>query len=594
MTTPAHQTITVPALSSKVDPEVKRAIQALVMHLQQVAATSSSGTEGAQTEGLSESDVMQIVDDVLAETPLFQPDYTIPIAPTGLTATGAFNQILLQWSPVAAGYVGHYEIFRHAADNLAEAVKIGTTSAAMYADSPPDSSLATGYYYWVRAVNRWDATIVGPFNATAGTMARTADDPDYLLQLAAEKWRPNHNYALGALVMPTRPNGYCYEVTTDGGASGAEEPAWPTVLEATVSDGDLIWTCKASFSFEQFFKLALVDGVPRLTLKDLFLADGIIKKAMMSELSVDDANIISLAGNKITANSITASQYHELRNSLIFNGWDSLDNVYPFEFPFLLLSELTAIQSIKLSFKIMPYRGYSKAALNAAPSTTQVDIPTHNHSFNLTRLSSTGTWPPLYYGDGKLWLITSTTGQKTFTLTTTDGHNHTFIAYFTTVTTGKTEVKYDFATGLLVGGGKIFTSSGDGHVHVLDCSSPAHGTTLPVVYDGSSSLRLYDPGGSWTTKTVLTEESPSKHYHTVSHAHDISFGIFEENNSPTINLQVDNGAGFGGTIGPYTTDQLNLDLTSLISGAGWKRIRFAASARCRIAFVLECKLDISA
>lgn len=87
------------------------------------------------------------------------------------------------------------------------------------------------------------------------------------------------------------------------------------------------------------------------------------------------------------------------------------------------------------------------------------------------------------------------------------------------------------------------------------------------------------------------------HTHTVdlpNHTHDVVFGIFEENNSPTINLQVDNGAGFGGTIGPYTTDQLNLDLTSLISGAGWKRIRFAASARCRIAFVLECKLDISA
>lgn len=51
-----------------------------------------------------------------------------------------------------------------------------------------------------------------------------ADDPDYLLQLAAEKWRAGHNYALGDLVMPTRPNGTLV----------ARDPAYPLDAPKTI------------------------------------------------------------------------------------------------------------------------------------------------------------------------------------------------------------------------------------------------------------------------------------------------------------------------------------------------------------------------
>jgi len=59
-------------------------------------------------------------------------------------------------------------------------------------------------------------------------------------------WAGATNYALGDRVVPTVANGCVYEVTTDGGSSGASEPAWPITAGDTVTDGDLTWTCQGA------------------------------------------------------------------------------------------------------------------------------------------------------------------------------------------------------------------------------------------------------------------------------------------------------------------------------------------------------------
>jgi len=87
----------------------------------------------------------------------------------------------------------------------------------------------------------------------------------------------------------------------------------------------------------------------------------------------------------------------------------------------------------------------------------------------------------------------------------------------------------------------------------------------------------------------------SNHTHsTPNHAHDISYGIHEESNSPTVHFHIDNGSGYGDASDNYTTDQLDIDITEDISGDGWKSLRFDTTARCRIAAIIECKLDITA
>lgn len=45
-------------------------------------------------------------------------------------------------------------------------------------------------------------------------------------------------------VRPAIPNGYEYEATA-GGQTGWKEPIWPKVLGATITDGSVVWTCRA-------------------------------------------------------------------------------------------------------------------------------------------------------------------------------------------------------------------------------------------------------------------------------------------------------------------------------------------------------------
>jgi hypothetical protein len=757
--------ITTPSLSSKVDPEVKRAIQTLIMHLKQVAEETAAISSGLTTEVVAtvdEETLNQAIQESMNEANLFAPDYTIPSAPTGLTATGGFNQIMLEWVASPGDYIGHYEIFRNTVDDQGTAVKIGTTSALKYVDTPPDSSMSTTYFYWVRAINRWDASIIGPFNATAGTSAATADEPTYVLELLQGELSESHlastlNTRIDNIDAPgtglidslaqevtdreaavnneastrqSADNAIAEDVTTlqsvvedpatglaaahsavqdeattranadsaeasarealavrvtaaEGGISDNEAAITTeqsaradadsamagdiSLLEATVEDPDTglaaahtavqteataranaDGTLEAEHTIkvnanghiagmgvavsggasgpieseiimlaDKFaivkptasegepltipFMVGTVDGSPAVIISEALIGDLTVSRAAIKDLAVDDAKVANISGGKITANSITASKYNELRNSLIFNGWDSLDASYPFEVPFLLLSELTAIQSVRLSFKIMPYRAYSTTTLSggsSVQSTTEEPVPTHDHTLKIVGNSYSAGYTLMYGNqDGKLYLYKSggaTSGYYDFTLETSDGHNHEIRAYYTDSYVGKSYVNYYADSNTLrCSGAKVTTTEVNGHTHVFSLDGAYSGTNAQVYLYGSSLVSAVASGTNYVNPT---SESPSAHTHDVTipnHTHGIDFGIYEESNSPSITVNTDNGAGYGTPLW-YSGDQLNIDLTSRFSGAGWKKLKFTASARCRIAFVLECKLDISA
>lgn len=106
-----------------------------------------------------------------------------PTAPTEFTVTGAFATIFLQWG--APTYLGHFytEIYRSQTNDLGTAVKVGDSTALVWADTPPNQSLSATYYYWIRHVNR--SGVEGPFNAQGGTAGSTADDPAYVKEILA-------------------------------------------------------------------------------------------------------------------------------------------------------------------------------------------------------------------------------------------------------------------------------------------------------------------------------------------------------------------------------------------------------------------------
>ena len=106
------------------------------------------------------------------------PVPAFPIQPQHFSAQGGFSVVLLLWEMPAYRGHAHTEIYRNTEDNLANAVLVGTTAAAVYSD-PVDPGWKG--YYWVRFVNA--AGIPGPYNGTAGTAAETQSNVDEMIDL---------------------------------------------------------------------------------------------------------------------------------------------------------------------------------------------------------------------------------------------------------------------------------------------------------------------------------------------------------------------------------------------------------------------------
>ena len=95
----------------------------------------------------------------------------IPPAPTGVSADGAFQNIVIEWdTPTFFGF-SHAEVWAATTSNFADRVFIGQTTAAVFSHQVGNGQTR---YYWIRFVNTQDT--VGPFNSTTGTQASTAPD----------------------------------------------------------------------------------------------------------------------------------------------------------------------------------------------------------------------------------------------------------------------------------------------------------------------------------------------------------------------------------------------------------------------------------
>ena len=106
------------------------------------------------------------------------PNLIIPPAPTNRQASGAFQNIILEWNLQI--YAGHsfVQVFRHTSDVIASATLIAQVSGftGVYSDAVGSGA---DFYYWVRAVNQNGVT--GPFNSSTGTRGQTAPDVNFLL-----------------------------------------------------------------------------------------------------------------------------------------------------------------------------------------------------------------------------------------------------------------------------------------------------------------------------------------------------------------------------------------------------------------------------
>jgi len=98
------------------------------------------------------------------------PDMTIPPAPTGFSASGAIQSIILDWTDALTVYGNHAytEIWRSDTDDLGSAVLVGQTPSFVWADYVGSGQTK---YYWIRFIST--SGIAGPFNALGGMTAST-------------------------------------------------------------------------------------------------------------------------------------------------------------------------------------------------------------------------------------------------------------------------------------------------------------------------------------------------------------------------------------------------------------------------------------
>ena len=94
-----------------------------------------------------------------------------PPAPTGVSADGAFQNIVIEWDVPTFFSFSHAEVWAANTDTFADRVFIGQTTAAVFSHQVGNGQTR---YYWIRFVNTQDT--VGPFNSTTGTQASTSPD----------------------------------------------------------------------------------------------------------------------------------------------------------------------------------------------------------------------------------------------------------------------------------------------------------------------------------------------------------------------------------------------------------------------------------
>lgn len=237
----------IPAIPTNVTPEVRRILEPMKEILQSLDLYQRESTIAA-LQGVGYLDPNGL--------PAFMPealDRTPPPAPTGLKASGALANIILDWDATTYNNVALTEVWRAEVDDFSKAVMIGTATkgARVYVDNVGGAATR---YYWIRYKS--GANVYGPFNAQAGVKGETSADPSYLMDL----------------------------LTGEG---------------------------FDTFLYEQRNPNLYINGVYvplGVYMRDTYIANGTITNAKIGNAAIDDAKIASLSAGKITTGLLDAAR----------------------------------------------------------------------------------------------------------------------------------------------------------------------------------------------------------------------------------------------------------------------------------------------
>lgn len=179
-------------------------------------------------------------------------DTTPPSAPTGVKASGAVRNIILEWDGPPSTYRNHAyaEIWRSSTNNLNDAAQIGQSGSTMYVDNVGEGQTR---YYWVRFVSQ--ANVAGPWSAAGNAGAQGATSL-------------NVSYTLGLLTS----NGF--------GDPASQSPFVHLDTPVTING---------------------VEVSAGTYLHQAWVANGTITRLKVAEAAIDDGKVANLSAAKLTA-----------------------------------------------------------------------------------------------------------------------------------------------------------------------------------------------------------------------------------------------------------------------------------------------------
>lgn len=202
------------------------------------AANAAGATGFATKEDLIRAGVLK-QDEQGNVAPTVPASAAVPPAPSGLTADGAVESIIVSWNNPLASYGNHAyaEVWAAGDANFTNAVMVGQAAGFMFAHVTGD---AAQRWYWVRFVST--SGVKGPFSAVNGVPGASAVDPADVF----------------AAIVGTE----------------ADKPFF-TLTEATVING--------------------VSVPPGTYIKEAFIAAATISNAMIRDAAIDSAKIANAA-----------------------------------------------------------------------------------------------------------------------------------------------------------------------------------------------------------------------------------------------------------------------------------------------------------
>ena len=251
---------------------------------------------------------------------------------------------------------------------------------------------------------------------------------------------------------------------------------------------------------------------------------------------------------------ITPRNMANFRNTYVINASDSLDDTYPMYVYFRVLDETVKIVSVKVSYWIHNYRAYSKAAAAGGGQTT----------------SSGG-------------------GQTSSSTSTPSGGGATSGVTGGSVETAE-QISERVASAITVDVRPMWSYGGISFQENTGTTSKSAGKVYHRHYIGNHSHSTPNHTHPAHSHTV------ANHSHTIEdHTHNADYGIYEEENTPTIKFSVsqDNGVAYSKEYGNVPINRELINITSDITKTGSKILKFESTTRTRLTVQVEVKVDIS-